>query len=79
MGHGSDARGMMYRAGFDKEKVRLAVIWAAKWRRCDTCHEPIGKPCINLAKKDRSVIKNPHESRIDWEMLAANLRARGYH
>jgi hypothetical protein len=80
MGFQTDARRIMNRAGFDGHKVKLALIWAAKWKRCPKCEEPIGKGCINLTKKRqgmRELTAYPHDARIDWEMLVVNLQARG--
>jgi hypothetical protein len=82
MGHSTDARRMMHRGGFNDEKVRLALIWAAKWTRCPKCDVAIGKPCENLNERMRGIKKptvNPHSERIDWEMLVHNLKARGFH
>lgn len=71
----------MNRNSFSTQKIKDSLIWAAKWRACTKCGAAIGKPCENLNDRKRgkvSLTANPHESRIDWEMLYEKLKARGY-
>lgn len=80
MGHKADAHALM--RSFNYEKRRLALIWAAKWTSCKKCNANRGEPCINLNKRAQGKEEptvNPHDERIDWELLLEKLKAKGYH
>lgn len=58
-------------------------IWAAKTQDCETCKQPIGKPCLNLSdiksgKTNPRIVSHPHEGRISWGKLFSGLQQRGY-
>lgn len=74
---------LMSRHGFDYEKRRRAIIWAAKLNTCPDCSAPPYRACFNLADFRKGVKpqlarrnRQPHEDRIDWAKLLKALKER---
>ena len=78
------AHAMMNRNGFNYEKKRRALIWAAKTQKCPDCGQEPYEPCLHLgelktkAREHVKINRQPHEKRIDWDRLLEALKQIGY-
>jgi hypothetical protein len=75
---------IMNRNGFNYNRKREWIIWAAKHQQCPSCEQEPGNACLHLGElktKAREHVKfnrMPHDPRIDWERLLEGLKKRGY-